>query len=266
MKKYNSIFYFLFILLVMGAFASMAQNSYGLKIMGAVAFVFGFIFILEFISLLRKTDEKKAYTLVELVCLFIISIVFGFRVFYVRFPYIELLFAVAALLLAFLYFIKMRNRFLHFQNKNSFLAILVIVFHLSIVLFLVSMALVPFAPKIAEVAGLGALILLVAFMIAGFFKRNLLVDGVNVSAFTMVRRFKGHSIIIVSLLLLFSLFVGLNRVGLLPDIYSDEFPRVYYELVNNATTKKEKSVDGKYKYEVFKERYDEFLKHNKIKN
>ncbi|MBA2746636.1 MAG: hypothetical protein H0U44_10455, partial [Flavisolibacter sp.] len=58
MKKFNTIYYLLFILLVMGAFASMAQNSYGLKIMGGVAFVFALVFLLEFISVLRTKDKR----------------------------------------------------------------------------------------------------------------------------------------------------------------------------------------------------------------
>jgi len=266
MKKYNTIFYLLFILLVMGTFASMAQNSYGLKIMGGVAFVFGLVFIAEFISVLRKNDEKDRFALIEPSCLFLLSVIFGFRVFYIHFPYIELLFGAAAVLLALFYLMEMILRFRHFQNKNNFLAMLVIVYHLSIILFLASLAMVPFAPKIAEVTGAAALILLLVFIAAGFFRKDLLVDGENVSAFKMVRRFKGHSVIIVSLFLLFSLYIGFNRIGVLPDIYSDEFPRAYFELVDKATSKKEKPVDGKYKYEEFMEKYQQFLKHNKIKD
>lgn len=265
MRKYNTIFYLLFILLVMGTFASMAQNSYGLKIMGGVAFLFGLVFIVEFISALRKNDDKNRFALIEPACLFLLSVIFGFRVFYIHFPYIELLFGAAAALLALIYLMQMILRFRHFQNKNNFIAIIVIVYHLSIILFLGSLAMVPFAPKIAEVTGAAALILLVVFIIAGFFKKELLVEGENISVFKMIRRFKGHSIIIVSLFLLFSLYVGFNRIGVLPDIYSDEFPRAYFELVDKATSKKEKPVDGKYKYEEFMEKYQQFLKHNKIK-
>jgi hypothetical protein len=265
MKKYNPIYYLLFILLVMGAFASMAQNSYGLKIMGGVAFVFGLVFIVEFISVLRKKGKKDIYALVEPACLFILSFIFGLRVFYIRFPYIELLFAAAGVLLVLVYLRKLILRYRHFQPKNNFLSILVLVFHLSIILFLISLAMVPFAPKITETTGAGAFILLLGFMGAGFFKRNLLVDGENISAFRMVRRFKDHSIVIGTLILLFSLYIGFNRIDVLPGIYSDEFPRAYFELVNKATSKKEKPVDGKYKYEEFMKKYEQFLKNNDIK-
>jgi hypothetical protein len=91
-----------------------------------------------------------------------------------------------------------------------------------------------------------------------------LTDGADISAFRMITYFKDHSIILASLFLLFSLYFGFNKAGLIPGIYSDEFPQAYYKLVNDAASKNEKPVDGKYNYEKFKEQYDQFLKHNKI--
>ena len=266
MKRSNTIFYLLFILLIMGAFASMAQNSYGLRIMGGVAFIFGIVFIVELITVLRKKGKKDIYALLELTGLSLLSIIFGLRVFYIRFPNIEFLFGAAAILLILVYLRKMILRFRHIQPKNKFLAMLVLVFHFSIILFLTSLATVPFSPKISEISGAGGFILLLFFILAGFFRKELFVDGEIFSAFTMVKRYKDHSIIIVSLFLLFSLYVGFNRVGLLPGIYSDEFPRAYFELVDNATSKKEKPVDGKYKYEEFMKKYEQFLKNNDIKD
>ena len=265
MKRYNSIYYLLFILLVMGAFASMAQNSYGLKIMGGVAFVFALVFLVEFISVLRTKDKRDVYSLIEPACLFLLSFIFGLRVFYIHFPNVELLFAGAGLLLVLVFLRKMIIRFRHFHPKNRLLATLVLIFHLSILLFLLSLVLIPFAPKIGEFAGAGALVLLLGFIVTAFFKKDLMVDGENISALKLVTHFKDHSIIIISLFLLFSLYVGFNRIGLLPGIYSDEFPQAYYELVDKAASKKEKPVDGRYKYEEFKKKYDRFLKHINIK-
>jgi hypothetical protein len=251
----------------MGAFASMAQNSYGLRIMGGVAFVFGLVFLAEIFSALRKqTGKRNPYELIEPACLFVLSVVFGFRVFYIHFPYVEFLFATAAVLLAIVYLVKMIYRYQHFERRNNFLSMLLLLYHSSIILFLGSLALVPFAPKIGEFSGAAALILLLVFIIAGTFKKNLLVDGEIVSAVKMVRRFRDHSVIIVSLFLLFSLYVGFNRVGILPDIYTDEFPRAYFKLVDEASSRKEKAVGGRYKYEDFMEEYQLFLKHHNSKN
>ena len=266
MKKYNPIYYLFFILLIMGAFASMAQNNYGIKIMGAVAIAFGFVFLVEFITELRKKGKKDMYALAEPLCLFILSIVFALRVFYLRFAYVELLFAAAALLLALIYLRKLIQRFRQLKPKNNFLAILLFIFHLSIILFLASLALIPFLPKISEATGAGAFILLLIFLAAALFRRNILVDGESVSAFQMITQFKDHSIIIVSLFLLFSLYVSFTRIGVLPAIYSDEYPQAYFNLVNKAASKEEKPVDGRYKHEDFMEKYQQFLKHNKVKD
>ena len=265
MKKYNAIFYLLFILLVMGAFASMAQNSYGLKIMIGVAFAFAVVFLVQFISALLNRDKKNPYTLIEPACLFSLSFVFSLRALNMRFPYIELLFVIAGILLILIFMRKMISRYNIFKPKNKLLSIHVLVFHSSIILFLFSIVLIPFAQKVAEALGTIAFILLVVFIIAGFLKKNLLVDGVKVSPFSMVINFNDHSVVIGSICLLFSLFIGLNKFGVLPEIYSDEYPQAYFDLVNKAVSGKEKPVDGKYKYEIFKEKYDQFLKYNNIK-
>jgi hypothetical protein len=265
MKKFNPVYYLLFILFVMGAFASMAQNDYGLKIMGGVAFVFSFLFLFQLIDILRKNGKKDMLVIAELTGLMILSAIFGLRVFYIHFPYVEYLFSATALLLALVYLRKLLLRFRQYKTRSNLLAFLVLVFHLSIILFLLSLAAVPFAQKTSVFLGFGALVLLLFFMLRGFFRGELLVEGEHMTAFKMVKQFKDHSIIIISLFLLFSLYVGFNRIGLLPGIYSDEFPQAYYELVDRAASKKEKPVDGRYKHEEFKKKYDQFLKHINIK-
>jgi len=265
MKKFNPIYYLLFILLVMGTFASMAQNSYGLKIMGGVAFAFGFIFLLEFISALQKKEKKDGYELAELSAMIIFSAIFGCRVFNIHFPYVEFLFAAAGAWLVFFYIRKLFIRFHRLVFRNRRVAILGVIFHLSIILFLISLILVPFASQKAEWVGMAAFVLLLAFIIGAFIKRDDLVDGNNVTTMQMVTGYRDHSIVLASLFLLFSLFAAFNKTGLVPGIYSDEFPRAYFDLVNKATTGKEKSVDGKYKYEEFMKQYDQFMKHNNIR-
>ncbi len=261
MKKYNALYYLLFILLVMGAFAAMAQNGYGMTIMSGVSVVFALVFLAEGIGVLRKESPVQVFRLAEAACLFVIAAIFGLRVFYIHFPYVEWLFGVSALLLALLYLRKMISRYRYYIGKNRSMALLVLVFHLSIILFLVSLFMVPIAAGTSEMLGIAALILLLVFLAGALFKRELQVEGENMSAFGMVRGLKDHSIIIVSLFVLFSLYMGLNRIGLLPGIYSDEFPRAYFDLVDKATSGREKKVDGRYRYEDFKDSYDRFLEH-----
>ncbi len=265
MKKFNTIYYLLFILLVMGAFAAMAQNNYGLNIMGGVAFVFGLLFLIQLYSLSTKKGKKDWIGIAEISGLFLLSVIMGLRVFYIHFAYVEILFTVGAVLLLLVYLRKMVFRYKELQHKNNFLANLVILFHVSIILFLVSLVLMPFTPKLGEMAGTAAFAVLLIFIVLSLYKKKLMLDGDNISAFKKITQFKDHSIIIVSLFLLFSLYVGLNRIGVLPVIYSDEFPQAYYKLVNDAASKKEKPVDGIYKHEAFKEKYEEFIKHKEVK-
>ncbi len=259
MKKFNTLYYLLFILLIMGAFASMAQNSYGLNIMGGVAFIFGILFLIQLYFLISKKGKKDVLGIAELAGLFVLTVLLGFRIFYIYFPYVEYVFSLAGILLMFVYLRKMFLRFNEIGSKNKLLSILIILFHVSIILFLISLVLVPFAPKAGEFAGIGGFVLLLIFIVTGFAKKELLVDGNKVSAFSTVTHFKDHSIVIVTLFLLFSLYVGLKMIGVLPGIYSDEFPQAYFKLVEDASSRKEKPVDGKYKFEEFKKKYDDFL-------
>jgi hypothetical protein len=154
--------------------------------------------------------------------------------------------------------------FLDIKAKNKLMAIVIAVYYGSLMLFLISLLSFELRPKISATTGAMAFLLLLAFVLAGFLKKDLLVEGDKVSAFSLVRKFHDHSVIILTLFLLMSLYVGFNKMGLIPDIYSDQFPQVYYRLVHDAASGKEKPVNGKYKYEIFREKYDQFLQHNKI--
>jgi hypothetical protein len=263
MRKNNVIFFLLFILLVMGAFASMAQNSYGLKIMGGVALAFGLIFLTEFVGALSGKGQRDVYAFSELAAMIVFSMVFGFRVFHIYFSYIEWLFVAAGLFLVFFYLRKLVIRYRRLVARNRRLAILGLIFHLSLILFLVSLVLIPFAFQKTEWLGFGAFALLLVFIIGALVKQDDLVDGNKVTAMQMITGYRDHSIVLASLFLLFSLFTAFSKAGLVPGIYSDEFPRAYYELLNKPASREEKSPDGKYKYEEFLDQYRLFLKRHK---
>src|SRR5579871_4051085 len=117
MKGYNTLYYLLFVILIMGAFASMAQNSYGQKILGGVAIAFAILFIVQFIDSVHKKKNRSIYTSIELACLFVISIIFALRIFYISFPDVEVIFGLALLTLILLYFKKMMNNFSFYRPK-----------------------------------------------------------------------------------------------------------------------------------------------------
>jgi hypothetical protein len=262
MKKYNPIYFLLFILLVMGAFASMAQNNYGLKIMGGVAIAFGLVFLAELITAVRQKEKKDLYALAELAAMIVFSVIFGCRIFNIHFPFIEWLFAAAGTWLAFFYIRKLFIRYRRLVSRNRRLAWLGLIFHLSIIIFLASLILIPFASQKAEWVGMAAFAFLIVFIIGAFIKRDDMVDGDRVTAMQMVTGYRDHSIVLASLFTLFSFFAAFNKAGLVPGIYSNELPKAYFKLVDDANSGKEKPVDGKYKYEKFMEQYRQFQKRN----
>ena len=262
MKRNNPIYYLLFILLVMGTFASMARNNYGLKIIGGVAFAFGLVFLLEFITAVVRKEKKDSYELAEQAAMILFSMIFGCRVFNIHFSYIEWMFVVAGAWLVFFYIRKLVIRYRRLVAMNRRLAWMGIFFHLSIILFLISLIISPFATQNAEWVGILAFTFFLVFIIGAFAKRDDLVEGNKVTTIQMVTGYKDHSIVLSILFLLFFLFAAFNKAGMLPTTYSDEMPQAYFKLVDDAVSGKEKSVDGKYKYEEFMEQYEQFLKRN----
>jgi hypothetical protein len=261
MNKYTTYYYLLFVLLIMGAFASMAQNDYGIKVLGVVAVAFSLLFCVQLaLFFIEKADTKDKSDAIELVCLILLSAILALRVFYIRFPFVELLFGGAGLLLVLLYARKMIKSYLINQTKSKAMAWLIVLFHASIILYVVSMITVAFFPSLSEPAGGAAFALILAFILITMLKREIMVGSEKISGFSFVARFRDSSVLLVILFLLFTSYMGFTKIGVLPKMYSDEFPQTYFELVNQAESGKEKPVDGKFRHEDFKEKYDLFVK------
>jgi hypothetical protein len=263
MKGYNTLYYLLFVILIMGAFASMAQNAYGLMLMGGVAIAFSILFLVQFIESLGGVKGHDAYSSIELFCLFILSGVFALRIYYINFSYVEIVFALAALILIVVYFRKMIKNFAIFSGRSNFLAALILIFYLVIIFYFISLGSLTVLPQISVATGIFAFMLLVLLVIGGLLKRKIALEGENTSVFSVVARKRDNAILILSLFVLFTLYRVFTSSGVLPRVYSAEYPQAYFELVNKAESGKEKPVEGKYKYQEFKQNYDQFIDQTK---
>jgi hypothetical protein len=266
MKSYNTVYYLLTVLLIMGGFASMAQNSYGIPIISGVCMAFGLIFFIQFVQSLRANEPNRTEQAVEFFVLFILAIIFTLRTLQIYFPFIEWIFVAAAMVLAVIYLTRLRHWFRQINPKNKMLAALILIAYLSIVLFCIAMVEVTFKPRIARWTGGVALIMVFVFLLSVIFKRYFLLEGDNKSAFSIIAGFKDRLFLLLSLFIIFSLYFGLSGAGILPKLYSNKFPQAYFELVNNTETGKEKPVNGQFKYQEFKKNYDQFVERNLKKN
>lgn len=263
MRKYIPIYYLLCVLLVLGAFAAMAQNSYGLALLGLVAGFFSLVFSAQLITYFGK--NKKGHDrllLFEQLALVFISGILCLRVFYIRFPLVEELFIISGLSLAFIFSVRLVHTFRIWISKNSRLAWSVLLFHVSITFYLLSMSLTPLYPQLSEPLGTLAFLSLVLFAVWAVLIKKIIVHGERLSVFSFVNKFRDHSIILVVLFLIFTGYMGLTRLGAIPKIYTDEYPQAYFDLLNRAETGREKPIDGTYQHEAFKTAYDQFVKRN----
>ncbi len=265
MRKYSLAYYLLCFLLVAGAFAAMAQNDYGIKILGGVAMAFSLLFAMQFIQELRKVNFTPL-SLLECGSLIVMSSILAMRAYFVRFQFVELLFGVAGFILIVVYTVGLIQSRSKIRSLNKTLFILVAMFYGSLIFYVISMILVPLMPALAEPAGGIAFALLLAFFLFSYLKKELVAGDEKVSAFRYVLKFKDRSIVLLTLFVLFTAYMGLTKVGVLPTMYSDEYPQAYFELVKQAEVGNEKSVNGKYKHEEFKEMYDEFVSRNSVSN
>ena len=260
MKSYNTLYYLLFVLLVMGAFASMAQNSYGLKILGGVSIAFGLVFLYQFFEKLGKKAGRDTNDSFELISLSILAFVFALRIFHVYFPFIEILFEAAGLLLIWVYLQKLISSYRKYNLKNMRLAILLSVYYLSIICFITSLVLAPFVLQFSAYIGGLAIVLLTGFILGSILTGEIILEGESLVALSLIARARDKSIILVSLFVLLACYIGFNRIGILPELYSDEYPQAYYEMVNKAESGKELPVNGTFRHEEFKAHYNQFIK------
>ncbi len=262
MKTYNTIYFLLFVLLIMGAFASMAQNSYGLKLLGVVGIAFGVLFLYQLIRYQIRPGKKDRLLQLELLSLTVLSSIFAFRVFNIHSEITDILFVAAGIVLAGVYFLKMAASYSTLKKSNQVLALLIATFYLSVIMFIIFIITGMYSPMISRVAGILGFVLLVIFLVTAIVKGEFLLEGDNVSAFKWIIGAKDSSGLLISLFSVAALYFALNSVGILPPLYVDELPQAYYKLVKEANSDKETQADGATSHDQFKQEYDKFVSRN----
>ncbi|HEX5667743.1 MAG TPA: hypothetical protein VFX73_03005 [Chitinophagaceae bacterium] len=262
MKTYNTIYFLLFVLLIMGAFASMAQNSYGLKLLGFVGLAFGILFLYQLIRYQLRPGKKDRLLQLELVSLTVLSSIFSLRVFNIHSQVTDMLFVTAGIVLAGVYVGKMTLAYSTLKKGNHMLALLIATFYLSVIMFIIFIVAGIYSPMISRIAGIIGFVLLVIFLVTAIVKGEFLVDGVNISAFKWIIGAKDSSGLLISLFSVAAFYFALNSAGILPPLYVDDLPQAYYKLVKEANSDKETKASEATIHDQFKQEYDKFVGRN----
>jgi len=256
MKQRIVFHYLLFLLIIFGAFASMAQNNYGLTIISAACFFFTVLLATE---LVQKFSAFRLSKKLELVGLSTLFVLFGLRAAYVHFPYVEWLLMSVCGLLIIIYVIYGLDKIKNLGADNNRVRNLIIAYYLSLIAFTLSIFISVIIPMLAEPLGAMATGFLGLFIIGFYLSKTQLIDGVEVKTTDYLRQVASHSILLMTGYLLISVYSGLNMIGVLPSLYTNKLPQAYIELINNAEAGSEAAEDGIYQHELYKEAYDKFV-------
>jgi hypothetical protein len=256
LKIRQTIYYLFFLAITIGAFASMAHNNYGLKVISTSCFLISIYFLM---GLLSGSKKLTTFHKLEQLGLTLLLTLFGLRAAYIHFPYVEWVVVFAAALLAVVYVKFALDQYRQMEEFNKLMARILLVYYLSVIGFLLSIVSRPFNTLISQAVGAVGGLLIGIIIVAILFKNKQMVNGEETGIIGHVRSRKDHSSLLVTGFFFISFYVGLNFLNVLPPLYTDEVPKAYIELVNKAETGRENAVDGKFQHDAYKEEWEKFL-------
>lgn len=267
--KPNQILQSIFIsIILVGLFATMAQNGYGFTLIGTACFGLSLLFIAQgfgkTIEDFSHLERKDVLGISELFLLGLLLLLFGMRAFYVRPPYIDFIFILVCGLLIATYFFNASGIYSNSKKENPALARYVVLFYLSILLFLSSLGIRIISPSwSAVVGGMGALVS-IPFLISLIRYRQYDYSGTSITLFQFIAAEKNKAGLLFLFFIFSGIYVALSTVKIIPAIENSYKPRTYIELINDAENGKEQPVNGRFRHEAYKEMMDKFLeRHNK---
>ncbi len=263
--KFNQVLQSIFLaLILMGLFATMAQNGYGFTVIGSACFGLAILYIVQIAWKLfedfSNLGKKDLPGIAELFLLAMLLLLFGLRAFYIHLPYIDYLFIMICILFIVVYFFFAMDYFMATKAESPKLARIVIFFYSSILLFLLSLGVRIISPSGSAAIGALGMLSAVPFLIAIVRNRQYDYSGKSTTLFQITVASKNKAGLLFLFFIFSGIYIGLSNFNIIPAIENAEKPRTYIELINNAENGREKPVDGKYQHEVYKESMDKFLK------
>ncbi len=256
MRKNIVLYYLLLLLLVMGAFASMALNSYGILLMSYVALGFGLMFLFELFLLLPKEEEMTAtYKIslaIELAVLSGLCLLYFLHGIAVEFPF--------SLLMRFVFFVILFGvngyhmiRAMYYAKQTPLKVKGSIALYFMALLLFIASSHLPFIESWIVI--LLAIACLLSFVVFGWWKGQVILNGEETSAWTKVMQFRNKSGIQVIFFAFASFYFLLSSVQILPPLYNGSLPNGYSKVVQQWQQDKSKADPGD-----FEQAYKKFIK------
>ncbi|HTE32043.1 MAG TPA: hypothetical protein VK666_16795 [Chryseolinea sp.] len=261
MRRNVILYYVLMLLLVMGAFASMALNAYGITLMSYVMLGFCLLFGYELAVLLPRRESmesiKKPWMGVELAALALICLVYFLKALTIQIPQeSNIVFLLSFLLMAVNIYFFYRAWTLAKHSPMGLKLALVLYF---LALFMAWLAVGFFTFE--NTAGIPFTVLAI-LAIAGFaimvWKKKVIVNGEETNGLKLVGKLENKSTLQLVLLMLVVIYYSLSSLNILSPLYFGSLPNGYYKVVqmkNNKSGSTEKGTDPT----AFEEAYKAFI-------
>ncbi len=245
----------------MGAFASMALNAYGITLMSYVALAFSLAFLFELFFILPVQKEidstHKKVIGIELIVLSALSVLYFLRGMNIEIPYTLTGSSVLLITLLLINGYYLFTAWMEVKAAPSKLKLGMVFYFVALLLLIGS----SFLPSGLSFTGtLVAWACLVGFVVFGWWKGMVIVNGEEVSAWQMVTRFKnktGIQLIVFTLAATYSL---LSSFQLLPPLYVGSLPNGYANVVRQWEAGKNDSSKKPTNPVEFEQAYKNFLK------
>ena len=259
----------LFALLIIGIFAAMAKNSYGFTFMGSACFGLAILYmgqllwkLIDDYSSLGKNDVAG---LMEPVLLAMALVLFGLRALYIYLTIGELLFMLVCALLFLVYLSTGIRTFNSIKNVNSGLAWNMAFIYSSLLFFLLALATRNIHLQLSSALGVVAMLVALPFLYSAISQKKYETSGKTVSLIQSIGASKNKAGLLFIFFISSALYSGLTYLSIIPEIENADRPKDYIELVRNAESGNEESVNGRYQHQKYKEAMDKFLKRHSDK-
>jgi len=266
MKLNSFLQYIFFAMIIIGLFAAMARNTYGLDFIGVACFGISILYVVQ--ACWKIIGEYEALTrdviveIVELLLLGSLTLFFGLRAFYIYVGYSEIIFRTVCGLLFLVYMVIGNRQVSSTRKENKALARNLIFIYTSVLFFLVSILTDP-KIYISITFGLLAVFAAMLFIFWILKDKRYEIKSKSISLLQFVVASRNKAGILFLFFLSSALFFGLAYLKIVPSIENVDRPKDYIQLIIDSETGKEKPVDGHYKHERYKVSMDKFLKRHR---
>jgi hypothetical protein len=182
--------------------------------------------------------------------------------FHLRIPYAGYLATIAAIVLVFVYARNLRNALRKPAKDGTSNKAWIMAYYCGVILFLVSFAVSPYFRQAGIIAGVVAFILILVFITGAFLLPGIRRGWEHNHALHIINGFRDRSFILACIFFLMALYGSAVRIGWLPPLYSDAYPKVFFDLGSRVEQRPGNAPSKEISQQEFKEKFERFVDRN----